>query len=103
MVFQWHGDTFSRLPEDAVCLSEGDARAHQALICKESVFGFQFHWESTRETIENLVNHCGDEMVPGDVVQSAEEILPHPEYILQCNERMDMFRAQLPKMWKARI
>lgn len=67
------------LPEDAVCISERDACAHQAFIYKERAFGFQFHWESTRETIENLVNHCGDEMVPGDCVRSAAEILSCPE------------------------
>lgn len=45
----------------------------------------------------------GDEMVPGDCVQSAEEILSHPEYIQQCNDWRDMFLTQLLKIQKARI
>ncbi len=97
VVFQWHGDTFSTLPEDAVCIAENDACPHQAFIYEERVFGFQFHLEATQETIENLLNHCKDEMLPGDFVQTQEELLSHPEYIKQDNQWMDMFLTQLKK------
>lgn len=97
MVFQWHGDTFSKLPEDALCLAENDACPHQAFMYKERVFGFQFHLESTQETIQNLVNNCREEMVPGDFVQTPEEVLSHPEYIKQDNQWMDKFLTQLRK------
>jgi GMP synthase-like glutamine amidotransferase len=95
MVFQWHGDTFSTLPEDAVCLAESDACHNQAFVYKDRVFGFQFHLESTQETIGNLVNHCIEEMVPGDFVQTPEEVLSHPEYVDQDNQWMDIFLTQL--------
>lgn len=97
MVFHWHGDTFSTLPDDAVPLAENDACPHQAFRYKERVFGFQFHMESTRRTIESLVNNCSEEMVPGDFVQTPEELLSNLEYIEQANEWMDMFLTQLKK------
>lgn len=98
MVFEWHGDTFSTLPEGAVCIAENDACSHQAFIYKRKVFGFQFHLEATSEIIENLVNHCKEEIIPGDFVQTQAELLSHPEYIRQDNQWMDMFLTQLKKM-----
>jgi hypothetical protein len=64
------------------------------------VIGFQFHLENTQEIIENLLNHCQDEMVPGTFVQTQKELLLHPEYIKQDNELMDMFLTQLKRMEK---
>lgn len=95
MVFQWHGDTFSTLPEDAVNLAESSACPYQAFMYKEKIFGFQFHLESTPETIKNLVINCRDEMVPGEFVQTPGEVLSHPEYIEQDNQWMDMFLTLL--------
>ncbi len=103
MVFHWHGDTFSSLPESAILLAENNTCPNQAFWYKERVFGFQFHLESTQETIENLVEHCKDEMIPDDFVQTPEEILSHPEYIKQDNQWMSMFLTQLKQeyeMWK---
>jgi GMP synthase-like glutamine amidotransferase len=99
-VFQWHGDTFSTLPDDTICIAENNACSHQAFIYKKKVFGFQFHLENTEEIIENLLNHCQDEMVPGDFVQTPTELLSHPEYITQDNHLMNMFLTQLKRMEK---
>ena len=98
IVFQWHGDTFSSLPEETVCIAENEACTNQAFIYKTKVFGFQFHLESTKETIKNLVKHCEDEMIPGKYVQTKKELLSHPEYIKQDNKWMDMFLTQLKIM-----
>jgi GMP synthase-like glutamine amidotransferase len=99
-VFHWHGDTFSSLPEDAVCIAENSACKHQAFIYKKKIFGFQFHLENTEKIIENLLNHCKDEMVPGVFVQTQKELLLHPEYIKQDNKLMNMFLTQLKRMEK---
>jgi GMP synthase-like glutamine amidotransferase len=99
-VFHWHGDTFSTLPDDTICIAENNACSHQAFIYKKKVFGFQFHLENTEEIIENLLNHCQDEMVPGDFVQTPTELLSHPEYITQDNYLMNMFLTQLKRMEK---
>lgn len=100
LVFQWHGDTFSVLPEAARCIAASDACQHQAFIYKQRVFGFQYHLENTPEIIAGLVENCRDEMVPDLYVQTPAEVLAHPEYVAQDNQWMDMFLTQLATMWK---
>ena len=100
VVFQWHGDTFSVLPEEAQCIAESAACKQQAFVYKKKVFGFQYHLENTLEIITGLVENCRDEMVPALYVQTPEEVLAHPEYIEQDNIWMDMFLTQLEKMYK---
>lgn len=98
VVFSWHGDTFSFLPEEVQCIAENDACKQQAFIYKNRVFGFQFHLENTLPIIEGLVENCWDEMIPAIYVQTPEELLAHPEYIKQDNEWMNMFLTQLKKI-----
>lgn len=98
IVFQWHGDTFSVLPEDATCIAQSDACKHQAFIYKRRVFGFQYHLENTMSIITGLVENCREEMVPDVYVQTPEELLAHPEYIEQNNKWMELFLTQLEKM-----
>ena len=98
MVFQWHGDTFSTLPEGAICLAESKACQHQAFVYRKRVFGFQYHLENTLSIIKDLVENCAEEMVPDLYVQTPAELLAHPEYIEQNNQWMDQFLTQLEKM-----
>lgn len=98
IVFQWHGDTFSVLPEDAQCIAQSDACKHQAFIYKKRVFGFQYHLENTPPIINSLVENCREEMIPGTYVQTPEELLAHPDYIEQNNKWMELFLTQLEKM-----
>ncbi|MBP2630495.1 MAG: Glutamine amidotransferase type 1 [Firmicutes bacterium] len=100
VVFQWHGDTFSTLPEDAKCIAESEACKHQAFIYKNRVFGFQYHLENTLSIINGLVENCRDEMVPDIYVQTPEELLAHPEYIEKDNKLMNRFLTQLEKMYR---
>jgi GMP synthase-like glutamine amidotransferase len=98
VVFQWHGDTFSVLPKDAECVAQSAACDHQAFVYKKRVFGFQFHLENTLQIIENLIENCGDEMIPGDFVQMPDALLAHSEYIAQCNGLMGKFLTTLGKL-----
>ena len=98
VVFQWHGDTFSGLPEDAKVIAKSDACKHQSFIYKKRVFGFQYHMETTLAIIQGLVESCRGEMVADVYVQAPEELLAHPEYIKQNNKWMKMFLTELEKM-----
>ncbi len=98
VVFQWHGDTFSVLPEAAQCIAQSDACRHQAFIYRKRVFGFQYHLENTLPIINSLVENCRSEITPGDYVQTPEELLAHPEYMEQNNKWMEQFLTQLEKM-----
>lgn len=100
VVFEWHGDTFSRLPHEALCIAENDVCKHQAFIYKNRVFGFQFHLENTESIIRGLVENCGDELRDGPFVQPAQELLGHPEYIRQDNIWMRQFLHQLSNQYE---
>ena len=73
--FHWHGDTFD-LPPGATWIAESDACRNQAFEYGGGrVIGLQFHLDTTLESIRRLVEHCGDELVPGEYVQSESELL----------------------------
>lgn len=95
VVFQWHSDTFSILPEEARIIAKSEACTNQAFIYRDRVFGFQFHLENTLPIIDNLIENCGEEMIPGKYVQTADEILLHKEYINQDNIWMNEFLTRL--------
>lgn len=71
MAFHWHGESFD-LPDGAVPLATGPATPHQAFRFGDRAFGLQFHVETTPESMDKLIAHCGDEIEPGPYVQSAE-------------------------------
>ncbi len=95
MVFQWHGDTFIDLPDEAVLLASNEACDNQAFAWKDRIFGFQFHLENTRQIITDLIANCNAEMIPGRYVQTAEEINAGAHYIAQDNKWMEMFLTKL--------
>ena len=100
VVFEWHGDTFCELPTEAQLIAENDACQHQAFIYRKKVFAFQYHLENTLKIITGLVENCRDEMIPGQYVQSPEEVLTHPEYIEQDNQWMREFLSRLDTAWR---
>lgn len=71
----WHGDTFD-IPEDAYHIASSEACPNQAFIYENRIIGFQFHIESTREGLENLIKNCGDELLEGgDYIQKPEDLI----------------------------
>jgi len=70
MAFHWHGDTFD-LPAGAAHLASSAACRHQAFAYGDTVLGLQFHFESTRESIEALITNCADEISAAPFIQSA--------------------------------
>lgn len=82
--FHWHGDTFD-LPTGAFHLAQSRACAHQAFYYPPGVVGLQFHLESTKESIEQLILNCGDELVSAAHIQSADEIRRNNDFIHSSN------------------
>ncbi len=73
VAFHWHGDTFA-IPAEAVHLASSQACANQAFTYGSNVLALQFHLEYSVESIEKMLAHCGDELVPGPFVQDQEQI-----------------------------
>jgi GMP synthase (glutamine-hydrolysing) len=73
-VLHWHGDTYD-LPRGAVHLARSRGCENQLFVHDDRRIGMQFHLEMRRGDAENLVTHCGHELVGGPFVQRREEIL----------------------------
>jgi GMP synthase-like glutamine amidotransferase len=75
IALHWHGDTFS-LPPGASMLAESKACVAQAFCYNGGrVLGLQFHLESSQTSIGALIENCSDELVDGEYIQKAEEII----------------------------
>ncbi len=73
-VFHWHGETFD-LPSGATRIAESAACANQAFMDGPKVIGIQFHPESTRESVQGILEQSGADLVPGPYVQSCQSVL----------------------------
>ncbi|MEA1895547.1 MAG: hypothetical protein U9N36_10190 [Euryarchaeota archaeon] len=67
--------SFEELSNDLECTAESDACQNQTFEYGGRVIEIQFHLDTTLESIRRLVAHCGDKLVPGEYVQSKEELL----------------------------
>ncbi|WP_238999267.1 type 1 glutamine amidotransferase [Macrococcoides bohemicum] len=70
-VLHWHGDTFT-LPDKAKRLYSSTHCENQAFIYNENVIGLQFHMETTKETLSDLVE-ADREYITGNVLNNTEE------------------------------
>jgi GMP synthase-like glutamine amidotransferase len=68
-VFHWHGETFD-LPAAATLLASSSACRNQAFQIGSNVIGLQFHLETTPESLDAIIVHSRDELVPGPYIQS---------------------------------
>lgn len=84
--FHWHGDTFE-IPRNSRRLAFSQACSNQAFQYKENVLGLQFHLEYSKQSIDRLIENCGDEMEPNrEFVQNHEQILSQMTYTKETEE-----------------
>ena len=69
----WHGETFA-MPAGAELLASSEACAHQAFQYGAYAIGVQFHLETTRDSLEELILHGEDELSGGPFVQDAKRM-----------------------------
>ncbi|MDD4653549.1 MAG: type 1 glutamine amidotransferase [Methanothrix sp.] len=87
VALHWHGDTFG-IPPGAVRIAESRACKNQAFI-KGKAIGLQFHLESSRDSIDHLLENCADELTEGPFVQSQKDLSAHPERLSQIQDLME--------------
>lgn len=86
-VFHWHGDTFD-LPKDSKHLVFSEACRNQAYIYKEKVLGLQFHLETTKDSLWQMISHGRKELVPKKYIQSENEILTQQDLFISANKKI---------------
>jgi GMP synthase-like glutamine amidotransferase len=88
--FHWHGDTFE-IPRGAVHLARSRACENQAFAFGDRVAAFQFHLESTRDSVEQLVHNCPEDIAAGPYVQSPATMLTDLDRFREVNSLMADF------------
>lgn len=77
VVFHWHGEQFG-LPEGAERLFTSEVCPNQGFIYKEKVIGLQFHFESTKESIESILQNDAAFLDGTAYTQTSAEIRNYP-------------------------
>jgi len=88
LAFHWHGETFN-IPEGANHLAESEACKNQAFMYKDQVLAFQFHLESTTESIHKLIDNCRTEIIVDSYVQDENTMLNQLHQIKNINQSLD--------------
>jgi GMP synthase (glutamine-hydrolysing) len=88
--FHWHGDTFE-IPRGAVHLARSQACENQAFAFGDRVAAFQFHLESTRESVEQLVHNCSEDLAEGPYIQGPADMLTDLNRFREVNSLMAEF------------
>ena len=87
-VFHWHGDTFD-LPKGAIRLAYSEGCQNQAFVYNKKVLGLQFHLESSKDSVQQIIQNCGDELVEGKYIQNPEEMLTRESDFDAINKAMN--------------
>lgn len=95
--FHWHGDTFD-IPSGATRIAESAACPNQAFEYKQKTIGLQFHLESSAESINELIEHGRDELIPGRYIQSPETMLAETANMVKLKDFLYTFLARLEQL-----
>ncbi|NNJ70108.1 MAG: type 1 glutamine amidotransferase [Kiritimatiellales bacterium] len=94
-VFHWHGDTFD-IPEGAVQLAVSEPGINQGFVYNDRAVALQFHMETTPESMEALIEHCGHELTDAPFIQTAEEMREGVPHMVKINAAMTALLDALP-------
>lgn len=84
-VFQWHAQTFD-VPGCGVLLAESGGVANQAFRADDTIWGLQFHLETTEKHIRRWLEENRDYVAGLEHIRPDEIIRRIPEYEKKCRE-----------------
>ncbi|MBW2539421.1 MAG: gamma-glutamyl-gamma-aminobutyrate hydrolase family protein [Deltaproteobacteria bacterium] len=87
-VFHWHGETYD-IPDGAVHIVRSAVCENQGFVFCDKVIGFQFHLESTLESVKELIKNCSDEIIEAPYIQTSEMMLADEIKFHKINEIMN--------------
>lgn len=73
-VTHWHSD-MPGIPEGGVLLAKSEGCPRQIFRVGDRIYGFQCHFELTKELIEGMIEHCPEDLVTGSFIRSKQELL----------------------------
>ncbi len=82
-VLHWHGDRFE-IPAGAIPFASSQVCDNQGFLYHDHVLALQFHLEMDEAAVRTMVEACRHELIPGEFVQTAEEIMSHCKTV--CND-----------------
>jgi len=82
--FHWHGEMFD-IPAGAERIFSSEGCENQGFIYYDTVVGFQFHFETTPESVDEMLAIESIEETEGKYVQTAEQIKSKIEYTKAIN------------------
>lgn len=85
-VMHWHSD-MPGIPTEAVLLAKSEGCPRQIIRYGDRIYGFQCHFELTKELVQEMMEQCATDLKPGPYVSSAKE-LTTADYS-QINSKMD--------------
>jgi GMP synthase-like glutamine amidotransferase len=89
-VFHWHGEMFD-LPFGSRPLASSAATPCQGFVFRQHVLALQFHPEIKPENISLMINHAGEELVPGRFVQDAGFLSAGLKNMQENRQMMEIF------------
>jgi GMP synthase-like glutamine amidotransferase len=88
MAFHWHGEMFD-IPAGAERIFGSKGCENQGFIYYDNVVGFQFHFETTPETIEQMLAVENIDILKGDFIQTSDEIRLMAEHSKTVNRYLE--------------
>lgn len=100
VALHWHGDTFS-IPPGASRTAGSEACPNQAFVLGRAV-GLQFHLESSKDSIDHLLQNCADELTEGPYVQKPNELAAPTDRFTLIQELMERLLDRIETEFGAR-
>lgn len=73
-VMHWHSD-MPGMVEGMELLAQSEGCPRQVFRYGDKIYGFQCHFELTRELVKEMIRHCEDDLKPGKYVMTQEQLM----------------------------